>query len=40
MKNTWIYVIPCLNPDGVFNGNYRYDCLKQNLNRIYDLAIK
>ena len=28
-------VVPMLNPDGVFNGNYRMDMLHQNLNRHY-----
>ncbi len=28
-------VVPMLNPDGVFHGNYRMDMLHQNLNRHY-----
>lgn len=28
-------VVPMLNPDGVFEGNYRMDTLNRNLNRLF-----
>jgi len=28
-------VVPMLNPDGVWEGNYRMDVLNRNLNRLY-----
>jgi murein tripeptide amidase MpaA len=34
------WIIPILNPDGVFNGNNRMDALGQNLNRFYHLPDK
>lgn len=28
-------IVPMLNPDGVWEGNYRMDLLNRNLNRLY-----
>ena len=28
-------IIPCINPDGVYNGFYRFDTNKLNMNRHY-----
>lgn len=28
-------IIPIVNPDGVFDGNYRMDLNNNNLNRVY-----
>mgnify|MGYP000961209597 FL=1 len=30
-----IIIIPIVNPDGVFEGNYRMDLNNINLNRVY-----
>ncbi|CAL5972674.1 Conserved_hypothetical protein [Hexamita inflata] len=35
-KGTTLLYIPCVNPDGVYKGNYRVDCLGHNLNRMYN----
>ena len=35
LRNFVIYCIPILNPDGVYQGNYRTDVLGFNLNRYY-----
>ena len=29
-------ILPCLNPDGVYEGNYRMDSNNYNLNRVYN----
>jgi murein tripeptide amidase MpaA len=39
-KEFMFWIIPILNPDGVFNGNNRMDALGQNLNRFYHLPDK
>lgn len=33
-----LVVIPVLNIDGVYHGNYRSDCVGQNINRTYGLT--
>jgi murein tripeptide amidase MpaA len=30
-----VMIIPMVNPDGVFDGNYRMDLNNTNLNRVY-----
>lgn len=30
-----VMIIPIVNPDGVFDGNYRMDLNNTNLNRVY-----
>lgn len=31
-----VYVVPMVNPDGVYEGNYRMDLNNNNLNRVYN----
>jgi hypothetical protein len=39
LKKMFIFIIvPCLNPDGVSNGNYRHDNNLKNLNRFYGVS--
>lgn len=35
LKMFEIMIIPIVNPDGVFEGNYRMDLNNTNLNRVY-----
>lgn len=35
LVNTTVLVLPLLNVDGVYRGNYRTDCFGRNLNRTY-----
>ena len=35
LKMFEVMIIPMVNPDGVFDGNYRMDLNNTNLNRVY-----